>query len=131
MNKQISSRLGPASSPLSHLAVVGDLVFTAGLGGRNPDTGELPEGIAAQTEQVLSNLSGLLGEVGLGLADVVKATVHLADPDRDKAHFNAVYEKIMPAPYPVRTAVGSTLGGILVEIDVVAARTPRATEGTG
>lgn len=122
MIKQLSSKLEAPSSPLSHLAIVGDLVFTAGLGPRNPDTGEVPEGIAAQTEQVLSNLSILLGEVGLGLVDVVKATVHLADPDRDKADFNAVYEKVVPAPYPVRTAIGSTLSGILVEIDVVAAR---------
>jgi 2-iminobutanoate/2-iminopropanoate deaminase len=32
------------------------------------------------------------------------------------------YSHVITKPYPVRTTVGSTLAGILVEIDVVAAR---------
>jgi len=46
--------------------------------------------------------------------------VHLADMN-DFAEFNRVYESFLEKPYPVRTTVGSTLNGILVEIDVVAA----------
>jgi 2-iminobutanoate/2-iminopropanoate deaminase len=34
---------------------------------------------------------------------------------------NAVYARMFPRPFPVRTTVGSGLLGILVEIDVVAA----------
>ncbi len=33
---------------------------------------------------------------------------------------NAVYEKLMPKPYPARTTIGTQLRGILVEIDVIA-----------
>jgi hypothetical protein len=36
------------------------------------------------------------------------------------AEFDAAYRRMMPEPYPVRTTVGSTLAGILVEIDFVA-----------
>ena len=50
---------------------------------------------------------------------MVKATVHLADLGTF-AEFDAAYRKLMPDPYPVRTTVGSTLAGILVEIDFVA-----------
>lgn len=50
----------------------------------------------------------------------MKTTVHLADLDGDFAEFNEAYAEFFTAPYPVRTTVGSTLAGILVEIDVVA-----------
>jgi enamine deaminase RidA (YjgF/YER057c/UK114 family) len=58
---------------------------------------------------------------GLDLSHVVKVTAHLADL-ADFAAFNAAYERIIPAPYPVRTTVGSQLADILVEIDMVAAQ---------
>lgn len=104
----------------SHLARAAGLVFTAGFGPHDPETGEVPEGVSAQTEATLANVANAMSEVGLDLSHVVKATVHLAELDRDFRGFDAVYQRVMPAPYPVRTTVGSRLLGILVEIDVVA-----------
>ena len=98
----------------------GRLVFTAGFGPHDPESGSLPDGIAAQTRATLENVSRALGACGLDLSNVVKATVHLAELDRDFEAFNDVYGAIVPRPYPVRTTVGSRLLGILVEIDVVA-----------
>ena len=104
----------------SHVYRVGDTAFTAGFGPQDADTGEIPEGIEAQTRACLKNVSKALEQVGLALADTVKATVHLADIHRDFAAFNRVYETFLSPPYPVRTTVGSDLPGILVEIDVIA-----------
>src|SRR4051812_27290416 len=105
----------------SHLTRTADgLVFTAGFGAHDPETGALPDGIEAQTEATLANLARALGGVGLDLSHVVKATVHLAELHRDFDGFDGVYRRVMPTPYPVRTTVGSQLLGILVEIDVVA-----------
>ena len=106
----------------SHVVEVNGMVFTAGFGPQDPATGEVPEGVAAQTEQVITNVATALATVGLTLADVVKTTVHLEHLHRDVAEYNAVYESRFPEPYPVRTTVGSTLANILVEIDVVAVR---------
>lgn len=105
----------------SHVTVTGGLVFTAGFGPQDPQSGAVPEGIEAQTEATLANVGRALSAVGLDLSNVVKATVHLAALERDFAGFNRVYARLMPQPYPVRTTVGSGLLGILVEIDVVAA----------
>jgi enamine deaminase RidA (YjgF/YER057c/UK114 family) len=102
------------------VAVAGGLVFTAGFGPQDPVTDEVPEGIEAQTEAVIRNVERALAQVGLDLSRVVKVTAHLATLD-DFAAYNAVYERLFPAPYPVRTTVGSQLANILVEIDVVAA----------
>ena len=104
----------------SHVTQTSHLVFTAGFGPHDPETGALPDGIEAQTEATLANVERALAAVGLDLSHVLKSTVHLAHLERDFAAFDAAYRRAMPQPYPVRTTVGSQLLGILVEIDVVA-----------
>jgi len=101
--------------------LAGGFLYTAGFGPQDPATGKVAgDTIEAQTEQVMKNVAATLAAHGLDFSHVVKATVHLADLHRDFAGFNATYEKFLSDPYPVRTTVGSTLAGILVEIDVVA-----------
>ena len=125
-NAHISDALPRPGGAYSHVVVANGFAYTAGFGPHDPVTGEVPDGVAAQTEAVLRNLGTALGVVGLGLTDVVKTTVHLADLD-DFAEFDAAYSRVMPEPRPVRTTVGSTLRGMLVEIDAVAV----AATGTG
>jgi len=99
----------------------GALVFTAGFGSHDPQTGEVRgDDIRSQTRYTLDNVAAALEAAGLGLGSIVKVTAHLADLVRDFSGFNEVYRDYLSAPYPVRTTVGSTLMGILVEIDVVA-----------
>ena len=117
-----SPALPAPAGPYSHVVEAGGVVWTAGFGPQHPETGQVPEGITRQTEQVIDNVEEALRVVGLSLADVVKATVHLQHLERDFAACNEVYARRFPAPFPVRTTVGSCLLGILVEIDVVAAR---------
>lgn len=98
-----------------------ELVFVAGQGPLDPATGKEPEGVEAQTHQVLRNIRGILEAGGCSMDDVVKTTVHLADL-HDFDAFNGVYRQYFSEPYPVRTTVGSQLLGILVEIDAIAVR---------
>lgn len=119
---QTSNRLPRPAGPYNHVMEANGVVWTAGLGPQDPESGEVPHGIVAQTEKVIDNVETALGLVGLGLGDVVKATVHLAEIEHDFPDYNRIYERRFPTPYPVRTTVGSALLGILVEIDVVAVR---------
>jgi 2-iminobutanoate/2-iminopropanoate deaminase len=121
-NAFVSPDLPKPAGPYSHVVEVGGMVFTAGFGPQNPATGEVPEGVAAQTEQVLENVKSALAAAGATLDDVVKVTVHLQNLLDDFAAFNEVYARYFPAPHPVRTTVGSQLFNILVEIDVVAVK---------
>lgn len=108
----------------SQAVSAGPLVFTAGAGPHDPQSGS-PVGstIGEQTAQTMRNLGAVLSAAGLSFADVVKATVHLADLHRDFAEYDAAYRVFLTEPYPARTTVGSTLApGMLVEIDVVAVR---------
>ncbi|MCC9198524.1 Rid family hydrolase (plasmid) [Arthrobacter sp. zg-Y820] len=118
----LSEQLPNPAGPYSHVVELNGMVFTAGFGPQDPETGEVPEGITAQTEQVINNVETALAQVGLSLADVVKTTVHLQHLQQDFPAYNDVYARRFPAPYPVRTTVGSQLANILVEIDAIAIR---------
>jgi 2-iminobutanoate/2-iminopropanoate deaminase len=123
-----SDALPTPAGAYSHVIEANGVVWTAGFGPQDPRSGVVPEGIAAQTAQVLDNVEQALREVGLDLTHVVKATVHLQNPDEDFTAFDEVYGARLKPPYPVRTTVGSRLAGILVEVDVVAVR---PTDETG
>jgi len=109
------------AGPYSHAVIAGPLIFTAGVGPIDPATGEVVgETVEEQTRRVLKSLQAILAEAGATLSDVVKTTVHLQHLSRDFPGFNRSYGEFFSEPYPVRTTVGSTLNGILVEIDVTA-----------
>jgi 2-iminobutanoate/2-iminopropanoate deaminase len=84
------------------------------------------DAIGDQTRQVLRNIGAVLDAAGSSLRDVVKLTAHLADLQRDWPEFDAVCREIFAGALPTRTTVGSQLGGLLVEIDVVAMVKPDA-----
>jgi reactive intermediate/imine deaminase len=85
-----------------------------------------PEGIAAQTHQVMKNLSTVLAGCNSTLSEVVSVRIFLTRFEQDYAAMNAVYASYFPAGRrPARTCVGVTglAKGALVEIDFVARRT--------
>lgn len=118
--------LAPSPSPLpvfSPAVRTGNLVFLSGQIGNRPGTLELvPGGIGPETEQTLTGIRDLLGEIGLGMEDVVKCTVFLADID-DYQAMNEVYARFFPEDPPARStlaASGLALGA-RIEIECIAA----------
>lgn len=124
--KQINTNNAPAAiGPYSQAveSSVG-LVFVSGQLPINPATGSFPEGgVEEQTRQSLTNAKAILEAAGLGLANVVKTTVFLADMG-DFAAMNGVYAEFFESPFPARSAVAvKTLPkGALVEIECIASR---------
>jgi 2-iminobutanoate/2-iminopropanoate deaminase len=125
MTRQSVSTTGaPAAiGPYSQGIAVDGLVFCSGQLGLDPVTGELADGVEAQADRALRNLAAVLDAAGLGLADVVRTTLYLADIG-DFAAVNAVYARHMADPPPARStfAVGALPRGGLVEIDAIAYR---------
>lgn len=101
----------------------GNLLFTAGMGPHDPETGKVVgTTIQQQTAQVMRNLAALLDTQGLTFDQVLKTTVHLTDLPGDFRGFDEAYRDFVHKPYPVRTTVGSRIkGDILVEIDMICA----------
>jgi 2-iminobutanoate/2-iminopropanoate deaminase len=74
--------------------------------------------IEEQTRATLGNCTDCLASAGCTLGDVFKVNIYLADLGH-WARFNEIYEKAMPEPLPVRTAVQAILlPGYLVEIEM-------------
>lgn len=120
MKKEIRTEKAPLpGGAYSQGVKIGNRVYIAGQGPMNVETGEIPEGIKKQTEQVLKNIQNILASGDMNMDDVAKVTAHLSDLKNFK-EFNEVYSTFFERPYPVRTTVGSQLSGILVEIDVIA-----------
>jgi len=116
----------PATGTYSQAIRVGDLVFVTGQTGRDPDTGRLEDGIEAQSRRMLSNIDAILNAAGCSPADIVKATLLLADIQDFKA-VDLIYSAWLPGlgitPLPARTAfaAASLPAGALVMLDIVAA----------
>jgi 2-iminobutanoate/2-iminopropanoate deaminase len=125
MSRQaISTTLAPAAiGPYSQAIASDGFLFCSGQIGLDPATGELADGIEAQTERVLRNVAAVLAADGLGWEDVVKTTIFLADIG-DFATVNATYARQQADPPPARStfAVGALPKGALIEIEAIARR---------
>ncbi|HUN20750.1 MAG: RidA family protein [Muribaculaceae bacterium] len=124
MKKVIATNAAPgAIGPYSQAIDTGSMVFASGQIPINPATGEIPEGITAQTEQAIANVKAILAEAGLTVDNVVKTTVFLADMSLF-GPMNEVYAANFTAPYPARSAVAvrELPKQVLVEIEVIAVR---------
>ena len=122
--KVIATNNAPAAiGPYSQAIEAGGFVYCSGQLPIDPATGEMPEGIKAQTHQSLLNAKAILNEAGLDLKDVVKTTVLLSDI-QNFGPMNEVYAELFGAPFPARSAfaVRDLPKGALVEIEVIAAR---------
>lgn len=118
----ISSEKVPAAvGPYSSAVKAGKTLYISGQLPIDVKTGSMPETVAEQTAQSLSNMKALLESAGGSLSDVVKTTVLLADI-KDFGEMNDVYGKTFLAPYPARSAfeVGALPKGAKVEIECVA-----------
>lgn len=90
--------------PYSQAMKAGNLVFAAGQIPLDPATGDMPDGIAAQTALALRNLEAVLAAAGASLAGVVKTTVFLTDLE-EFAAMNEVYAGFFPEAPPARACV--------------------------
>lgn len=122
MKKAIESAQAPAAiGPYSQAIEANGMVFISGQIPVNRATGNIPEGITEQTEQVMKNIGFILSEVGLEYKDVVKTTCLLSDMANFKA-MNEVYAKYFNETPPARAAfaVRELPLGVLVEIESIA-----------
>jgi 2-iminobutanoate/2-iminopropanoate deaminase len=125
MSNQIASHssgdapqaIGPYSQAVSHAGIV----YTSGQVGFDPASGVLRDGFEAQARQVFANLSAVLAAAGCTFADVLKATVYLADM-ADFPVLNAIYAEAFGDHKPARstTQAAALPRGARVEIDLIA-----------
>lgn len=123
MKKIISTGNAPGTiGPYSQAIAANGFIYVSGQLPLSPSTGVMPEGVAEQTSQSLSNVKAILEEGGSSIDQVVKTTVFLKDMN-DFAAMNEVYATFFKmGNYPARSAVqvAKLPKDALVEIEVVA-----------
>lgn len=124
MKKIIATANAPqAIGPYSQAVEANGFVFVSGQISINPANSEMPDGIEAQTEQVMKNIGAILQAANLNFSNVVKSTVLLKNI-ADFATMNNIYAKYFTTDCPARAAfeVGNLPKGALIEIEVIASK---------
>lgn len=117
-----SSAVLPGHLPFPDGVRVGNFVILSGQIGVTPGTLTLVAGgIETQTRRTFENLRLTLEAHGMGLADIVRVQVMLADMS-EWNRFNAVYLEFFPDASPARSAFGANglALGARVEVEVFA-----------
>ncbi len=123
MNRNVvKTKFAPSAiGPYSQGIRTENFVFASGQLGLNPETGQLREGVAEQTEQIMRNLAAILEAAGSSLDNIIKTTIFLADIN-DFAAVNSVYAQSFSDEPPARSTIqvaALPLGGA-VEIEAIA-----------
>ncbi len=121
--KVLETKKAPgAIGPYSQGYEVGGMVYTSGQIPVDPESGQIPEGIAAQARQSCLNVGAILEAAGTGFDRVFKTTCFLADMG-DFAEFNKVYAEYFTSK-PARScvAVKSLPKDVLCEIEAIAVK---------
>ncbi len=103
--------------PYSPFVRAGDLVIVSGQGGMR-DGVIVEGGVAAQTEQTMTNVAAVLAEAGATMNDVVKTLCFLTDMGTF-AEFNEAYAAAFGDHRPARSTVevSALPGGMNVEVE--------------
>ncbi len=117
-NNTVQHKTAGPYSPVLKLKNVKNIVVISGQAALDLEGNVIGTSIEEQTEVVLKNCEMQLKNAGCTLADVFKVNVFMKDL-KDWGRFNEVYKRLMPKPYPVRTAVqAGLLETFLVEIEM-------------
>lgn len=120
MLKRIQPQAVPASkAPFSQVVMDEHYAFLSGLVAADFPEGQAVLGdVAAETRAVLTAVRDTLSEIGLGMGQIVRVDVHLADLDDFDAMDGAYGEFFEAGAQPARTTTESRrlFGDSLVEI---------------
>ncbi|MES0371763.1 MAG: Rid family detoxifying hydrolase [Mariprofundaceae bacterium] len=115
---QAPKAVGPYSQAMQH----GGMLYTSGQIGLDPQAGVLVgEGVEAQAEQVMKNLSAVLEAAGAGVSDIIKVNIYLTDM-ADFPLVNVLYADWLGEHRPARAtvAVAALPLAAKVEMDLIA-----------
>jgi len=110
----------PRAMNLPWATKCGDLVFTSGVGPRNPKTGEVTQGdIRVMGRQTMENLKMILESAGTSLDNVLKMSCYLREI-KDIEAWNEVFVEYFGQNPPARITFQVPLVHFPIEIEAVA-----------
>lgn len=113
-------------NPIPAATVVGNMVFTSAILGKDPHTNEMPGEPEAQIDLVFRTMRAIMREAGGTVEDIAKVSVSLRD-DSHRKLVNRYWLDMFPdaASRPVRhTTVEDLPGGRHVQAEFIAVLRP-------
>ena len=110
------------STPIPMAAKVGNFLFSSPIGGKDPETHEMPSDPERQAENIFKHIRTVVESAGGTTEDIVHMTVYLKDiAYRD--HVNKYWLEMFPDEHnrPARHAILNDLrAGQLIQCEIVA-----------
>ena len=109
-------------APIPNAAVVDNVLMSGGIGGQDPETGNVPDSLDEQAALVFANARRIVEAAGGSLDDIVKFTFFMRDR-RQKDAIDRIWLELFPDPdtRPARHTFTSELAEpLLVQCDIVA-----------
>ena len=110
------------SAPIPIASRIGKIIYSSGILGKDPDSGQFPNDGAAQVRLMFSNMNLVLASAGATADDVIRTTIYVEEEGlRGAANqewlANFSDERSRPARHII---VGSLHGQIRAELEIVA-----------
>lgn len=110
------------ANPIPAACLIGNLLMSGVITGRDPDTGSMPSALEAQCAIVFRHVRRIVEAAGGTAQDIIKMNVWLRDPG-DRTALNAEWLKLFPdaASRPARHTLPLAGGGdSLIQCDITA-----------
>jgi len=110
------------NNPIPAASRIGNFVATGLISGRDPQTGKLPETLAAQCENMFAHVKAIVEAAGGTTDDILKLNVQMRDSSQ-RAAVNEFWVKMFPDENarPARQTSQADLGGgSLIQCDFLA-----------
>jgi len=123
MKKVIVTKHAPSAiGPYAQANLCNGVLYISGQIAINPETGQLLDGIEAETHQVMKNLSAILEAADLNFSHVVKTSIFLKNME-DFQKMNEIYGSYLdPENLPARETVQVSClpKNVSIEISMIA-----------
>lgn len=109
------------ANPIPSGVRIGNVVFSGGIAGQDPVTGQIPPEIEKQAELAFANLRRLMEAAGGSTDDIGHVTVYLKDLSH-REHINREWVKLFPDEHdrPTRHTLKYDLAGnMLLQLQVI------------
>ncbi|PZC47969.1 MAG: 2-iminobutanoate/2-iminopropanoate deaminase [Chloroflexi bacterium] len=111
------------NAPIPMAVKIGNTVYSSGIIGADPATGEIPEDAAAQTQFMFQHIGTIMEQAGGSTADIAHMTVYVKD-NSTRQLINAEWLKMFPDENdrPARHAIRTDelQRGMLIQCEIVA-----------
>jgi len=109
-------------NPVPAACRIGNLVYSGGIHGLDPETGKTAEGMERQCELMFAHVRAIVTAAGASPDDIVKMTLWMKDRSQREL-VNPHWEALFPDPNnrPTRHAIKAELeNGMLIQCDFIA-----------